>query len=295
MYLAVFNMYRKQPSFATFAECVARRPEARNLFVAHCRRTDRELLKSFLYASGDAAGTADAIFQEALTGIAVTPGEVPGGAEGGATAALDLTVAGKLMEQAAELYSKCKLDFAAWAVADAAKLLKVQQELEYADAPRGAAPRPRRVPGSAYTYVGGSLADTVLRALLDGHVKAAAKLRADLRLSDRHWAWLRARAAVAHADWDALSALADEKKLPIEHAALVEVALNAGAPKVELVRLIQRVKEPAVRAEWFAAAGLTLQAQAAAAEAAEASVTYGSRAQSLFTQTWGRLTVGMPS
>lgn len=292
MYLAVFNMYRKQPTFATFAECVARRPEARNLFVAYCRRTDRELLKSFLYAAGDAAGTADAIFQEALTGIAVTPGDVA--SEGGATAALDLSVAGKLMEQAAELYSKCKLDFAAWAVADAAKLLRVQQELEYADAPRGAA-RPRRAPGDAYTYVGGSLADTVLRALLDGHVKAASKLRTDLRLSDRHWAWLRARAAVAHADWDALSLLADEKKLPIDHAALVELALNAGAPKVELVRLIQRVKDPAVRAEWFTAAGLTVQAQAAAAEAADASVSYGARAQSLFSQTWGRLTVGLPS
>jgi len=295
MYLAVFNMYRKQPTFATFAECVARRPEARNLFVAHCRRTDRELLKSFLYAAGDAAGTADAIFQEALTGIAVTPGDVSREGEAGTSAALDLTVAGKLMEQAAELYSKCKLDFAAWAVADAAKLLKAQQELEFADAPRGVAPRARRPPGSKYTYVGSSLADTVLRALLEGHVKAAAKLRADLRLSDRHWAWLRARAAVAQADWDALSVLSDEKKLPIDHAALVELALNAGAPKVELVRLIQRVKDPGVRAEWFTAAGLTLQAQAAAAEAADASVSYGARASSLFSQTWGRLTVGLPS
>jgi hypothetical protein len=297
MYLAVFNLYRKQPSFATFAECVARRPEARNLFVAYCRRTDRELLKSFLYAAGDAAGTADAILHEALAGLAASPGGAPpSSAEEGAAspesaaggvAALDPLVAGKLLEQAAELYGKCKLDFAAWAVADAARLLKAQLELEYS----GSGARPRRPPGAAYAYLGLSLSETVYRALLEGHAKAAAKLRADFRLSERAWAWLRARAAVARADWDALAALAEEKKPPMGHAALVELALDAGAPKVELVRLIGRVPDAAARAEWFTAAGLMLQAQAAAAEATEASVSYGARAQNLFAQTWGRLTL----
>jgi hypothetical protein len=299
MYLAVFNLYRKQPSFATFAECVARRPEARNLFVAYCRRTDRELLKSFLYAAGDAAGTADAIFHEALVGLAAVPngggggGEEGEGASGGdgSAGALDPAVAGKLMEQAAELYGKCKLDFAAWAVADAARLLKAQLELEYADSGGGGRGRARRQPGAAYAYLGRSLSDTLYRALLEGHAKSAAKLRADFRLSDRHWAWLRARAAVARADWDALAALAEDKKPPTGHAALVELALDAGAPKVELVRLISRVPDPAARAEWFTAAGLTLQAQAAAAEASEASASYGARAQTLFAQTWGRLTL----
>ena len=297
MYLAVFNLYRRQPSFATFAECVARRPEARNLFVAYCRRTDRELLKSFLYAAGDAAGTADAIFHEALVGLEAPPASGAGDdgeSAGAAGGALDPAVAGKLMEQAAELYGKCKMDFAAWAVADAAKLLKAQLELEYADA-RGGGGRQRRAGGGAggsgYTYLGRSLADTLYAALLDGHAKAAAKLRVDFRLSDRHWAWLRARAAVARADWDALAALAEDKKPPTGHAALVELALDAGAPKVALVRLLGRVADPAARAEWFTAAGLTLQAQAAAAEASEQAASYGARAQNLFAQTWGRLTL----
>jgi len=274
MYLAVFHLYRKLPSFAAFAECVARRPEARKLFVAYCRRTDAELLKSFLYAAGDAQGTADAVLREALGGL--RQGQLEAG------------TAGKLLEQAASLYAKCKLDAQAAQVGDAARLLKAQVELEYGEGRRGAA-----AAGARHKYVGSSLGGTLLTALAEGHPKTAAKLRADFRLGDRHWAWLRARAAASRRDWDALCLLAEEKRVPTGHAALVELALDAGAPRVELARLIARVGEPAARAEWYAAAGLAQQAASAQAEAAEAQgASYAKQAQNLFTQTWGRLTLG---
>jgi len=118
--------------------------------------------------------------------------------------------------------------------------------------------------------VGLSLAETAYTLLRDGLPKPAAKLRADFRLSDRHWAWLRARAAVALRDWDGLYAQAEEKKPGTGHAALVELALDGGAPRTELARLIARVPEPTARAEFFTQASMPQQAAAALAESAEA-------------------------
>lgn len=284
VYLALFSLYRKQPSFATFAECVARRPEARALFVAYCRRTDAELLKSFLYAVGDAAATADAVLREALTGLALSPPS---------QGALDPGVVAKLLEQSGELYTKCKHDFAAWAVTDSARLLKVQLDLEYADASRSRGARAVQSGGSRFVFVGRSLAFTVLATLVDGNTKMAAKLRSDFKMSDKHWAWLRARAAVARSDWDSLASLAEEKKPPMGHVALVELALDAGAPRLELARLIARVGDASSRAELYTAAGLAQQAEQAAAEAAEQQgSSYAKQAQNLLTQTLGRLTLG---
>ena len=285
VYLALFSLYRKQPSFSAFAEVVARKPEARALFVAYCRRTDAELLKSFLYAVGDAAATADAVLREALGGLSLAPPS-PG--------ALDPGVVAMLLEQSGELYGKCKHDFASWAVSDAARLLKAQLELEYADATRSRTARSLTGGGaSRFAFIGHSLADTVLNTLVDGHPKAAAKLRADFKLSDKHWTWLRARAAVARSDWDALYSLAEEKKPPVGHVALVELALDARAPRVELSRLIARVGDASARAELYGAAGLALQAQQAAAEAAEQqNSSYAKQAQNMLAQTLGRLTLG---
>lgn len=68
VYLAVFNMYRKVPEFSAFAEVVNKHKVARDLFVAFTRKTDPDLLKSFLFATGDTEGTADAVYHDAIYG-----------------------------------------------------------------------------------------------------------------------------------------------------------------------------------------------------------------------------------
>ena len=267
MHLAVFALLRKQPSLAAFAEALGRQPEARLLFVGHCRRMDPELLKSFLAASGDGGGTAEAVLREALLGVAPQP---PGEDAAERPAALDPLVAAKMMEQAGELFSKAKLDFAAWAAGEAGRLVRAQLDLDFSLADGSsrakAAKADRRL-----RYLGQSLGETVYSLLTDGYPKAAVKLRSEFRLSDKHWAWLRARAAVSLRDWEALYALAEEKKPLTGHAALCELALDAQAPQKELARLIARCADASVRAELFTQASLPQQAAAALAEAAEQS------------------------
>lgn len=260
---------------------LGRHPPSRQLFATFLRRTDGDALRSFLAGCNDSCGGADALVRSAVARTARAPPSSPPTPRdpGGAIKALDA---------AAELYASAKRPGSAAAASDAARLLKAQQELgaaSVAAAPRGGGGGAT----DAGAYVGLSAADTLLAALSAGHPKAAAKLRVDLRVSDKHWAYIRARAAASGGEWDALCLLAEEKRLACGVPALVDIALSANAPPHALKRLVARVADAAQRAELATAAGLTREAAAAAAEARDQGSSFSKQAQSLFTQTLARL------
>ena len=270
VYLAIFNLYRRlRTDFPAFATAVAAHKPARDLFVAYTRRTDPDLLKSFFFATGDAEGTADAVFSEAVYG----PRD-----EGPLAPAL----AAKLLQQAGELHGKSTAKdapFAAAAAGEASRLLKAQLELE-AEAK------------AAGTYCGLTLADTIARCIAAGNGRAVASLRSDFKMSDRLFAWVRLRAYAAARDWDAVLALAEERKMPLGPLPFVETAFEGKAPKAELARLIARLPEASARVEWFTQAGLMQQAQQAATEASAASSSFTLQATATLRNAVARLGTG---
>ena len=100
-YLAVFHVWRKC-QFGEFVKVIDQHPQARDLFLAYCRRTDPELLKSYQFSVGNASDAADAIAVEAWRY------NVPKLLEGQPVGVADVTFQSRLLNQAGDLYSKSK-------------------------------------------------------------------------------------------------------------------------------------------------------------------------------------------
>ena len=86
----------------TLTQVIDQHPQARNLFLAYCRRTDPELLKSYQFSVGAACEAADAIAVEAWAYNA------PKFLDRQPVGVADVTFQSRLLNQAADLYSKSK-------------------------------------------------------------------------------------------------------------------------------------------------------------------------------------------
>jgi hypothetical protein len=87
---------------ALHIQVIDQHPQARSLFLAYCRRTDPELLKSYQFSVGAACEAADAIAVEAWGYNA------PKFLERQPVGVADVTFQSRLLNQAADLYSKSK-------------------------------------------------------------------------------------------------------------------------------------------------------------------------------------------
>lgn len=126
------------------------------------------------------------------------------------------------MQQAGELYAKNAASkdgqFHSQAALAAAKLLRAQVGLE------------QELKRPAGEFQGLSVADTIAKCVILGHAKGANAIRNDLKVSDKHFCWIRLRALAAKRDWEGVVALADEKKPPIGCAGRPQEHRAAGAP-----------------------------------------------------------------
>lgn len=111
--------------------------------------------------------------------------------------------------------------------------------------------------------------------ILDGQMKLAQKLRADFNMSERHFYWVKASALTYKRNWNNLELFANEKRSPIGYLPFVELCQQHGAPKPDLSKYIAKLSDAGQRAALYTQAGLTHEAQDAAAAAVTKSFAAG--------------------
>jgi hypothetical protein len=91
---------------------------------------------------------------------------------------------------------------------DAHRLLSLQQayerELDY-----------------KFSFAGLSVNDFIFALLTSGFGKRAERVRADWKVGDKRWWWLKIRAMAEVRDWEGLEAFAKSKKSPIGYEPFV--------------------------------------------------------------------------
>lgn len=70
-------------------------------------------------------------------------------------------------------------------------------------------------------FAGLTLAETISQLLGDGFNKRAERVRADFRVPDKRWWWLKLKALAATQNWEGLEAFAKSKKSPIGYEPFV--------------------------------------------------------------------------
>ena len=230
MYTALLNLQRSM-TFQDLASLLSRNPTAKALFVAFCKRTDVELLKSFFYSSGETAKGGQALLSQAFCSSA-RDAEAYVWDEGSAS----------LCAQASTMYGKLKDEFHEKTLDEAQRLIRLGMDTQLEIALSG-------VPQK-------SIAVIVKHFIRNGELKEAQKIRAAFGVSDRHFYWLHASVLASKRDWRALETLASEKNCPLGALALLELGERYGAPKVELAKYLARLPNTRQRAVMFAEVGL---------------------------------------
>ena len=230
IYTTLLNLQRLM-TFQDLASLLSRNPQAKALFVAFCKRTDVELLKSFFYSSGETAKGGQALLSQAFCSSA-RDAEAYVWDEGSAT----------LCAQASMMYGKLKDEFHEKTLDEAQRLIRLGMETHLENALSG-------IPQK-------SLAAIVKHFIRNGELKEAQKIRVAFGVSDRHFYWWHASVLASNRDWRALETLASDKNCPLGALALIELGERYGAPKVELAKYLARLPNTRQRAAMFAEVGL---------------------------------------
>ncbi|GFH30191.1 vacuolar protein sorting-associated protein 16, partial [Haematococcus lacustris] len=118
-------------------------------------------------------------------------------------------------------------------------------------------------------------------------MRAATSLKKQFAVGDKHFCWLRIRTLCEVRDWDALEAMAAERKQhPAGWEPFVEQARKHGARRDVLSRLVSRMPDSAVKAEEYANLDMPREAAEVAARL---------RDTALFTRIAGAVSAGSPA
>eukprot|EP00891_Asterochloris_glomerata_P007024 jgi/Astpho2/7024/e_gw1.00107.12.1_t len=270
VYYVLFRMYKDQAKWprAKFLDLLMTRPLARRLWVAYSARQLHADLRAY-----DKMGQAH--LQTALRSVAALAemgSSMRPGAQGSSAADLDRMQVMQTLTDAANQFNQSKEHaFQGRMCSEFARLRRVQADLEQE---------------TGHTcFLGRSVVQTVEQCIKLGNQRAANRVRQEFKLSERRWAWIKARALAGSQDWEALDAYSQERKLPIPLETFVTVAKAHNAPKPVLARLISRLPDASRKAEEYAAIGLLQEAAEAAAQVQDSA---------MLTRIQGMVGVGSP-
>ncbi|KAK5666866.1 Vacuolar protein sorting-associated protein 16 [Batrachochytrium dendrobatidis] len=194
VYLVVLHMKRKLP-LADFFRIISTKPLACNLLELYAREQDPQLLYDFYYQDDRRVSSANLILDESCA---------------------DKDIPSRLLKlkKAIKLYGEEKESiFETKSLEDQSKLLQIQSTLE------------RELTGQ--TFLDLSVTDTVFKCLILGHMSRALKIKSDLKMDDRRFAWLELRAIIQNETWEALDKFAKSNP-KFGHKHVVESLLEAG-------------------------------------------------------------------
>ncbi|XP_069181353.1 vacuolar protein sorting-associated protein 16 homolog isoform X2 [Procambarus clarkii] len=204
----VLHHLRQKLSSGDFLMLIRNFPVAQSLHIRSCRELDMEQLRDILVQEDDFYGQGLLRIKEAYQ-----------------SSRADSRQASLL--GAAELFRKAKSEFACQMTEEQIKLFKWQMRLEESQ---------------HKPYANKSLHDTVHQLVLDGHIKEAEKLRAEFKIPERRYWWLR---VVAHAEaghWEELANFSKNKKNPIGFEPFVDACLK-NTNKIEAQKYAMKVKD----------------------------------------------------
>ncbi|CAO3625786.1 unnamed protein product [Cunninghamella echinulata] len=193
VYLVIFHLKRKLP-LGEFFRMINNKPLACSLLEVYCKEQDQELLKDFYYQDDRRIESANMIFSEAFTHSDITE------------RISKLKVAGKIYQDDKECAFESKV------VDDSVKLLQLQTQLEK---------------DTHQSFIGLSVSETIYKCTIIGQHSKASKVRADFKVGDKRFWWVKLRALVEVRDWDQLDKLAKSKKSPIGYEPFVEECIKA--------------------------------------------------------------------
>lgn len=243
VYLVLFHIWQKRPSLEFFGTIQAR-SLARDLFVTYTRCYKRELLTEFFLSTGQLQEVAFLLWKESWE-----QGKNPMASKGSSLHGPRI----KLIEKAQNCFSETKEHtFESKAAEEHAKLLRIQHELE--------------VSTKQPIFLDSSISDTIRTCIVLGNHRAAMKVKAEFKVSEKRWYWLKVFALATIRDWDALEKFSKEKRPPIGYRPFVEACVDADE-KSEALKYIPKLADPRERAEAYARIGMAKEAADAASQA----------------------------
>ncbi|KAI9248907.1 Vps16, C-terminal region-domain-containing protein [Sporodiniella umbellata] len=181
VYLVIFHLKRKL-SVGNFFRVINNKPMACNLLEVYCKEQDTELLKNFYHQDDRGVDTANFLLLEGFNDK-------------------DITERIKKFKKANEYYNGHRDQaFEAKAVDEAIKLLQYQTTLEK---------------DVQQSFTGLSVSETIYKCTKLGQHNKASKVKADFKVPDKRFWWVKLRALVEARDWENLEKLAKSKKSPI--------------------------------------------------------------------------------
>ncbi|XP_018019087.1 vacuolar protein sorting-associated protein 16 homolog [Hyalella azteca] len=115
------------------------------------------------------------------------------------------------------------------------------------------------------SYVNLSLVDTLMQLIRDNHIKDAEKIRADFKITEKRYWYLRVTAHAAANHWQALEQFVKSKKTPpIGYEFVVDACLNNNSQS-EAKKYVDKVKDEN-KAEYLRKCGLVSEAEKFTAE-----------------------------
>lgn len=209
MYIVILNMRENMP-LADFRLTIRNYSAAQALYKKYCQEYNPQGLQEIHMQEDDFCAQADTHVKESLV-----PAE---------TLSRDAS-----LSAAQELYKRGRSDFHASLCEEAVKLLRTQKQLEQTHT-------------NLQNLAGTSVHDTCARLLAIGEVRAADKLRADFRIPERRYWWLRIRSLAKLEEWGELEKLSRSKKSPIGYGPFVDVCLENDNSN-EALKYLPRVSE----------------------------------------------------
>ncbi|KND02893.1 tethering complex subunit VPS16 [Spizellomyces punctatus DAOM BR117] len=195
VYLVMLHLKRKLPP-ADFFRIINGKPLASSLLECYSREQDRQLLRDFYYQDDRRVESANAVVVE--------------GYESG-----DITERINKFKVATKLYQDDKEHlFEAKATDDQVKLLNLQTTLER---------------DTAHTFLDLTISETISKLLILGHGNRAAKVKADFKVPEKRFWWLKVKALVQSSNWDGLEKFA-KTTTKYGYTGIVDTLLRANTP-----------------------------------------------------------------
>ncbi|KAL0240233.1 hypothetical protein I308_106782 [Cryptococcus tetragattii IND107] len=171
-----------------------------NLLQVYARQADRQLLRNFYYQDDRRTESACLEMEEA--------GQ-----------SQDINDRIEHLEVAAKRFGESKeRAFEAKMIEDAQRLLTLQEAYE-------------RELAHKFKFTGLSVDEFIHKLLIEGFGKRAERVRADWKVPDKRWWWVKLKALAEVKDWDGLEGFAKSKKSPIGYEPFVTHLLSLKPPQ----------------------------------------------------------------
>ncbi|XP_066993326.2 vacuolar protein sorting-associated protein 16 homolog isoform X1 [Anabrus simplex] len=225
----VLDQLRENMPLGDFQLTIRNYPVAQALYLKYCRDHNPETLRDIYVQEDDFNAQAACFIRESYDSKNTTPEAS--------------------LSAAQESYRRARNDFCASLCEEQQRLHRYQKGLEEK---------------FMREFVGLSLHDTVHRLLSMGEVKLADKLRAEYKVPDRRYWWLRILNLSEMREWTELDKFAKSKKSPIGYEPFVDVCLQHKNVD-EAKRYLPKVKDD-LKVKYYVKAGLYEEASKIAFE-----------------------------